>query len=176
MLVSRNTNFEVGDYDFTRFSLILSVSLFIDIPENIEGSWYTGQVKVSLKEAAFEPSSPQRHASELQKVFEESGCSSKPICFVYCDGGPDHRLTYVSVQASFICLFQNLDLDLLCVARTAPFHSWQNPVERIMSLLKMGLQLVGLMRKEMSTEDESIISGCNSLAALRHAAERNTHI
>ena len=28
----------------------------------------------------------------------------------------------------------------------------------------------------MSTEDESIISGCNSLAALRHAAEQNPHI
>ena len=27
----------------------------------------------------------------------------------------------------------------------------------------------------MSTENESIISGCNSLAALRHAAERNPH-
>ena len=35
------------------------------------------------------------------------------------------------------------------------------------------LKSVGLMRKEMDTEDESIISGCNSLAALRHAAERN---
>ena len=176
VLVSRNANFEVGDHDFTRFSIIPSVSLFIDIPENIEGSWYTGQVKVGLKEAAFEPSSPQRHASELQKIFEESNCSSKPVCFVYCDGGPDHRLTYVSVQASFISLFRNLDLDLLCVARTAPFHSWRNPVERIMSLLNMGLQSVGLMRKEMSTEDESIISGCNSLAALRHVAERNPHI
>ena len=176
VLVSRNGNFEVGDHDLTRFSIIPSVSLFIDIPENIEGSWYTGQVKVGLKEAAFEPSSPQRHASELQKFFEESDCSSKPVCFVYCDGGPDHHLTYVSVQASFISLFRNLDLDLLCVARTAPFHSWRNPVERIMSLLNMGLQSVGLMRKEMSTEDESIISGCNSLAALRHAAERNPHI
>lgn len=176
VLVSRNANFEVADHDFTRFSIIPSVSLFVDIPENIESSWYTGQVKVGLKEGAFEPSSPQRHAIELQKIFEESGFSSNPVCFVYCDGGPDHRLTYVSVQASFISLFRNLDLDLLCVARTAPFHSWRNPVERIMSLLNMGLQSVGLMRKEMDAEDESIISGCNSLAALRHAGERNPRI
>ena len=28
----------------------------------------------------------------------------------------------------------------------------------------------------MNTEDESIISGCNSLAALSHAAEQNPHI
>ena len=32
------------------------------------------------------------------------------------------------------------------------------------------------MRKAMSSENESIISGCNSLAALRHAAEQNPHI
>ena len=89
---------------------------------------------MGLKEAAFEPSSPQHHASELQNFFEESDFSSKPICFVYCDGGPDHHLTYVSVQASFISLFRNPDLDLLCVAHTAPFYSWQNPVERIKSL------------------------------------------
>ena len=68
-----------------------------------------------------------------------------PILFLYSDGGPDHRLTYVSVQASLIALFKNLDLDILCVARTAPYQSWR---ERIMSLLNMGLQSVGLMRRK----------------------------
>ena len=43
--------------------------------------------------------------------------------FIYSDGGPDHRLTYVSVQLSLIALFLNLDLDLLVAARTAPSHS-----------------------------------------------------
>jgi len=42
-----------------------------------------------------------------------------------------------------------------------------------MSLLNMGLQSVGLMRKEIDAEDELIISGCNSLAALPHAGEQN---
>lgn len=179
VLVSRNANFEVGDHDFTRYSIISSVSLYIDIPDNIEDSWYTGKVRVALKEAAFEPTSPMRHGAELQKIFEGKlgkGYGSKPICFVYCDSGPDHQLMYVSVQVSLICLFRKLDSDLLCVACTAPFHSWRNPVERVMSLLNMGLQSVGLMRKEMSTENESIVSGCNSLVALRHAAEQNPHI
>ena len=71
ILVSRNASFEVhvGDHDFTCFSLILSVAFLIDIPETIEDSWYTGQVLVGLKDAAFEPSSPERRACELQNIL-----------------------------------------------------------------------------------------------------------
>ena len=39
---------------------------------------------------------------------------------IYSDGGPDHRLTYHSVQLSLISVFVNLDLDMLFAARTAP--------------------------------------------------------
>ena len=74
--------------------------------------------------------------------------------FIYSDGGPDHRLTYVSVQLSLIALFLNLDLDLLVAARTAPSHSWANPVERVMSTINLGLQCVGVMRKKIEEKDE----------------------
>ena len=83
----------VGDYDFTKFSVILSVMFEIDVPDDISKSWYTGQVHVSFKDAVLEPSSPVRHATELYRVFTNSG-SSAPVLFVYTDGGPDHRLTY----------------------------------------------------------------------------------
>ena len=95
-----------------------------------------------------------------------------PILFLYTDGGPDHRLTYVSVQLSLICLFLQLDLDYLCAGRTAPFHSWRNPVERIMSLLNLGLQCVGLARKEMPEKYEAEGARCNSLLELRKIAEK----
>lgn len=62
---------------------------------------------------------------------------------MYTDGGPDHRLTYVSVQLSLIAIFLELDLDVLIAARTAPNYSWANPVERIMSIINLGLQCVG---------------------------------
>ena len=55
------------------------------------------------------------------------------------DGGSDHTLTFQSVQLSLISIFLALDLDFLCAARTAPLHSWRNPVERIMSILNLGL-------------------------------------
>lgn len=106
-----------------------------------------GSVYVGLKDSIFEPSSPMRHMCELYNLIQcESAMDTSPksIVFIYSDGGPDHPLTYVTVQLSLICLFLKLDLDYLCACRTAPYHSWRNPVERVMSVLNLGLQCVGL--------------------------------
>ena len=48
VIVSLNDTFAVGDHDFTKFSIIPSVALLINIPETMEGSWYTGQVFVTI--------------------------------------------------------------------------------------------------------------------------------
>ena len=170
VIVSQTEEFVVADHDFTRFSIIPSVVLQVNIPEQFEGSWYHGKVMVGLKEAVFQSSSPLRHATELHSLLL-SRIGNKTILFMYSDGGPDHRLTYVSVQLSLIALFLNLNLDFLVACRTAPNHSWKNPVERIMSLLNIGLQCVGLMRAQMSVEFESVVQNCNNLQQLRKAAE-----
>lgn len=44
VLVKVGTSFEVGDHDFTKVTLIPSVTLVNDIPTEITGSWYSGQV------------------------------------------------------------------------------------------------------------------------------------
>ena len=46
---------------------------------------------------------------------------------------------------ALISLFIKLDLDLLKALRTAPNNSWANPVERIMSIVNIGLQGVGVI-------------------------------
>ena len=92
------------------------------------------------------------------------------MLFVYSDGAPDHRLTYVSVQISLTALYLHHDLDYLCVARAAPCHSWRNPVEWVMSL-NLGLHCVGPMRKEMPTQYETAIKNCNSMAEIWIAAQ-----
>ena len=171
VIVSRNSTFEVGDHDFTGMGIIPSVCLLIDVPEKIEDAFYHGRVSISLKDAVFEASSPSRHAAEMYKLIDH-----KPVLFLYCDGGPDHRLTYVSVQLSLIALFCKLDLDYLCVCRTAPFHSWKNPVERIMSLVNLELQSVGLMRQQTEEEYEAIINKCNNMEQLRHAAKSKPEV
>ena len=173
VIVGLNSSLQVGDHDFTRFGIIPSVCFLVDIPETVESSWYTGQVVVGLKESCFEPSSPVRHCAELHSILSSRNLHSKPILFIYSDGGPDHRLTYLSVQVALITLFLELDLDFLCVARTAPFHSWRNPVERVMSLLNLGLQSIGLMRNKMDDVYESAIANCNSMTQLRKVVEKN---
>jgi hypothetical protein len=149
VIVAMNETLVVGYHDFTKFSFIPSLILIVDIPEYMEGgSWYTGEVFVGLKDAIHEPSSPIRHAKELNNILVKR-MDGWHILFLYMDGGPDHRLIYVSVQFSFIALFLQLNLDFLIAARTAPSHSWANPVERIVAFINLGFQCVGVMRKKM---------------------------
>ena len=170
VLVSTSQSFQVCDHDFTRFSLIPTVLLRVDIPASMDGSWYDGQVFVGIKEAVFEPSSAFRHASEVHDILlTEMG--TKSVLFLYTDGGPDHRKTYISTQLSLIALFLNLNLDYLCAARTAPHNSWRNPVERMMPIFNLGFQSIGLMRSEMSEPAEAALKNCNSIALLRKAGE-----
>ena len=169
VLVSKDKKLVVSDHDFTRLSLTPSVAMIIDVPESIEGSFYRGRVFVLLKENAFNPSSPRRHMAELKGILQELG-PVKPVLLLYTDGGPDHRLTYISVQLTLMSLWLNLDLDFLCAIRTPPQHSWKNPVERIMSIINLALQGVGVMREEVVHESE--LKRCGSLKSIRDMAEK----
>lgn len=80
-----------------------------------------------------------------------------PVLFMYTNGGPDHRVNYLSVKVALISLFRELNLDMLIALRTAPSNSWANPVERVMSIVNIGLQGVGVMRRKMSDEFESVV-------------------
>jgi hypothetical protein len=166
VIVSLHDTFVTGDHDFTKFSLIPSVALLVNIPETIDGSWYDGQVSVSIKDAIYEPSSPFRHSAELNKWLITK-MAGRSVLFLYADGGPDHRLSFVSVQLSLLALFISLDLDMLIAGQTAPSHSWANPVERIMAIINLGLQCIGVMRKQMGEEVEKVLASCGNLKELR---------
>ena len=81
-------------------------------------------------------SSPLCYAYEINSALLRI-ITDKTLLQLYWDGGPDHRLTYVSVKLSVIALFLNLNLDVLIACWTAPNHSWRNPVERIMSIVNI---------------------------------------
>ena len=171
VLVALNQSFEVCDHYFTRFSLIPSVTLLVDMPDTIDESWYDGEVFVGFKDAVFEPSSSLRHLTELHDNVLLTRMGEKSVLFFYTDGGPDHRSTFVSVQLSLIALFLNLNLGLLCSARTAPHQLWRNLVECIMSIINLRFQSVGLMRGQMVDEAERPLKHCNSIAQLRKVGE-----
>jgi hypothetical protein len=175
VLVSLKTKFTIADHDFTKCGIIPSVTMLCDIPNNIDESFYRGQVYVGLKDPIFQPSDPLRHITELYDILIKTELD-RPYLFLYTDGGPDHRVTFMRVQIALIVLFIGLDLDLLVVARTPPGHSWKNPVERIMSILNQGLQCIGLMRSEMDEEFEEILNKCNSMAEIRNQVEKEPQL
>lgn len=76
VLVGLNNKMQVGDHDFTKFSLSPSVNFVVNIPDDVDGSSYNGQVYVGLKENCFEPSTAIRHACELRSVLNGD---NKPI-------------------------------------------------------------------------------------------------
>ena len=150
-LIPVSSTLSALDHDVSsKGSLTPSVVLNVSVPEKQDGSFYQGSVSVTYKDSVFQPSSPWRHAAEMQGLLQETDIN--PILMIFSDGGPDHRLTYHSVKLSLIVLFKNLNLDLLVAGRTAPGHSWLNPVERIMSTLNIALQNTALARSECSAE------------------------
>ena len=121
VLVGIGGAFEVGDHDFTRCSLTPSVALVIDILDSIEDSFYCGRVCIGVKDSIFEPSSPHRHATELNFLLTQQN-DANPILMLYTDGGPDHRVNFLSVQLSLIAIFPTHDLDCLIAVRKPPFQ------------------------------------------------------
>lgn len=162
------------DHDLgSKGSLTPSVCLHIDIPENTSDSFYHGQVHVTLKDSVFQPSTPFRHATELQQILKpEMDNEPDPYLLLFTDGGPDHRVTYGAVKCSLIILFKQLNLDILIAARTAPGHSWLNPAERIMSLLNIAFQNVALHRAEMNSMFEQMLRECSTMNEIRKKAEK----
>ena len=169
VLVVKGKTLAVADHNFTRLSLTPSVTLLINVPETIEDSFHQGRVFVALKENAFQLSSPIRHMTELKQLLTIHG-PVKPVLLLYTDGGPDHRLTYLSVQLSLMAIFLDQDLDFLCAVRIPPQHSWKNPVERIMSILNLALEGVGCVRQEVEHEEE--LNRCSSLKSIRELAAK----
>lgn len=53
------------------------------------------------------------------------------------DGGPDHRITFLSAKVALIALFPSLEMDMLIAIRTCPYQSWSNMAERVMSTLNL---------------------------------------
>jgi hypothetical protein len=94
-----------SDHDFTKLSLTPSVTLFVNIPDNISESFYDGKVYVCYKDTVFQPSSALRHSTEFFNLVNRQ-YHNRPlpsILSLYTDGGPDHRCTFGSVQIALIC-------------------------------------------------------------------------
>ncbi|XP_052798704.1 uncharacterized protein LOC128230468 isoform X1 [Mya arenaria] len=150
-----------GDHDMHCTSLTPSVYLLCKVPDTTEKSFVSGKVHVAVNDSVLQTSSPFRHAALLSKVIAGPECPK--VLLRYSDGGTDQRNTLESVKCASICLFKELDLDLMVLARCAPGNSWVNPAERVMSILNIGLQNCALERRD----DDGAFKSVNSMSQVR---------
>ncbi|XP_060552756.1 uncharacterized protein LOC132714041 [Ruditapes philippinarum] len=164
-IVPTSSTLVAGDHDITKSSLTPSVSLQCEIPDSSEHSFVRGKVHVTVNDSVFQSSNPFRHAATLVKIVKHQ--PNINILILYTDGGTDHRNTLASVQCSAVCLFKELNVDMLVMCRCAPGHSWRNPAERIMSLLNIGLQNCSLERQQCNDEIEKHLKKYGNMKEIR---------
>ena len=58
VVVSKDVTFAIADHDFTKMGIVPSVIMICNIPESINGNFYTGKVHIGLKDPIFQPFSP----------------------------------------------------------------------------------------------------------------------
>ena len=148
VIVLRGHEPEASDHDWHRFKLCPSVLCNVNIPENINDSFYDSTVTVTLKDSVFEKSTPLRHQAEK----ENSVAIWIPIECSFSDGGSDHNPRNYSVKIGHFAHFLKVDLDMSVSVVTYPGGSYTNPAERAMSLLNIAMQGVALSRVEIVPE------------------------
>lgn len=81
-----------------------------------------------------------------------------------------------TVKCASICVFKEMNLDMMILARCATGHSYVNPTERVLSVLNLALQNVVLERKESAEKINKILKSCNSMADVRNFAEKTPEV
>ncbi|KAK3244354.1 hypothetical protein CYMTET_46028 [Cymbomonas tetramitiformis] len=172
-IASSKTEVMALDHNWHADSITPSVWQLVDIPQDFEDSWYPGDVFVGLKDAALQPSTPFRHATELWHLLDEAQgpFDIPPIGVSYSDGGGDRNNTKYAVQASWLAIFIQGDFDRLIVMRTVPGHSIDNNVERVMAVLNLGCQNLALMREQLEETLEAKFKGATSMTDIRTICE-----
>ncbi|GBC39118.1 hypothetical protein GLOIN_2v1788400 [Rhizophagus irregularis DAOM 181602=DAOM 197198] len=169
-LVPQNVDLTSSDHDYTKLSLTPSVTLFIDIPESINESFYHGQVYVSYKDTTFQPSTAIQHATEIYNNIKKQHQENLPEMLLLSPNR-HHLHDYANVGNTY-----TLMVVLIIDVRTAPYHSWMNPAERVMSILNLALQGVTLQHDKMDDILEDIFKSKNTLEEICLAAEGNKQL
>ena len=87
-----------------------SVAFFPNIPSCVKDTFFSGCVIVTLKDKVLQPSNTKQHTAELIKIIMgtfSSQLKNARVIVITSDGGPDHRLIFLSVQVAMIAFFQS---------------------------------------------------------------------
>jgi hypothetical protein len=75
--------------------------------------------------------------------------STKTIGILLTDGGPEHNITFTSVQIALVLLWRKIEFDHLIAGRACPQNSWTNEIERVVSVLNLALYSMCFTRPTM---------------------------
>lgn len=128
---------------------------------------------MTLNDSVFQASTPFRHAVSISKQIVDKEQAN--VLLKYSDGGVDDRNNLESVKCAYICMFNELNLDMVILCICAPGHSWQNPAERVMSILNLGLQICSLERKRLP-EHEALLKICGSMKEIRQMSVKEPRL
>ena len=145
------TLFAGGDHDAgsSRDNAIPTVTLLTDIPDDSTDSFYKGDVYVAVKSSILQPSTVVRAHTELGALLRREISPTKTIGILLTDGGPEHNITFTSVQIALVLLWRKMNFDQLVVGRSCPQNSWTNEIERVMSVLNLALYSTCFTRTNM---------------------------
>ena len=95
------------------------------------------------------------HGADLRSIIRfhnstDGASIDKEILVMFTDSSSDHNGMHISTQVSIICLFIQVNLDMLVALGCFPTQSWVNPSERIISILNLSLQNCSLEWVKMS--------------------------
>ena len=166
------------DHDFHYGSLVPSVLLRCNIPDDMSGSFYCGdeedgfgQIAVTLRDAIFDGSKIFDHQAQLLDTMKRMEVAP-PVLVFQSDGGADRSIKRAQTKLSLVALFKKLDLDQLVVLRCAPNGSAYDKIERAMSPFNAALSHTATKRAPMPDWAERDIKNCTSMSDVREKAEK----
>ena len=156
-----------------RLKMVPTVLMQHEQPESEECSWYSGKVKIILKNSIFEGSNAFIAIAELLAIYAVE-LLEKAIFIFHTDGGGEHNLPFPSVQAAIAAFTLKANVDRAVFTNSAPYQSFGNEPERIMSILNLALYGVAVERPPIDEErfpgEESRFRRTKTIAELRSAA------
>lgn len=167
--ISRAIDHDAGS---VKMRIIPTVHLVQDIPTNRDETMCRGQVYITLKNSIFEPSEANKAMLEIEKSLKFKG-SLKSIVWEHADGGGEHHTGHPSVIVATInfWLRNNDQVDRIVKTRGAPYHSYLHEVEKVMSILNIGLYNVAIERPRIDQSKfpgmEARFQSCKNMAELR---------
>ena len=141
------------------------------------GDWDSRNVYYNFKNMVLEGSTAIRGVVELSNTIATHHKINIPkSLYLSTDGSGDCKVINLSVQAALTALFLKHDMDEIITCCTTAGLPYGNPVERIHSIVNIGLQSFGLMRQVLDPDKERLIKNLNLNKEIYKACKGNEEL